>query len=1139
MESSMSSDFGGERGLDNKEVMSSSSTTSNNSSSVEVLGVFGPNDESEMSENDISLSMKDKPVSSIEETGEEEENDTANTSQSVEGSVNDVDVNGLPDQIVSNGLQCDESMSATGRAATSTAEATQRETDSATTQKNETSSIDNDNKSNQESESDKLGSVTDHNKKISIIVKIPIETPSETKPHGMQTRKRKVSDSITANIIESDVENLCLLDKNSYNETEGKDAFRFYKEEMFPFSFPWYGGQELQANVPRDIDDLHGIFFADDENDAECFPLFGLIDDKSNPALNSFEFSKKTQSVDKKGLLWLGHNDDDGAKEHSIASVRRSDDSGIIELIVSLPSVPLEFASKEDDVEEGPTLSSKTKLLLSRRAEVMSHFPWNGKPRLDGNKNDKQKFNEVFKNVQNTRCNHFYANTDKVKECLIRAEERKKYIFNLKRNTQKWNISVKVGGVSSRSKLFPFINSSNVDNENILSDDDEPRSINRKRRQDIFASSEIETCAATLPAYVQTGRCVSLETAIAISSNEKLKSSLAKETVNSESASQSSSKKKKSNNNANRNQRVLVGRTRLIWTKKLVNNTEDGYCVFDKNIASGKFKNNPIFSALDSRNDDKNMMQRANNNKVYYTSLLTGHRLDSNSSRRRREVTVGIKVDNCLMLAKDLNDNASPGKEKTIQDSNTKEPCIEDGDFIMQSPHPHNAVCVLNRNSFYEALTKEAKNPKKSYTFQHHIPIPSDNDDLFMINNSTDYNKNRFVMKITAPRLGCISLDDGPLRGVCYSSGIVKGASPLAVHLMLNQAAKIHLDRRLCTVCWMDDNEMMVRECCDCKLLAHISCCKNQGHLFDDKWRCAVCQDYHILSMSSMEKRISKPLRRTRLPSRFSSDADVLLTDVTIGKDDVSISEEMQHWEKRVAKQCILCPYSGGAMSPVSNSYDDKRWMHEICGIWCSHAGKKKEKDAMNDKVNKVCVICGNGDGKDSMKKDKKSGASEDSSKVTNQNNASRIERTSRLVKCAMDGCSIHFHPFCAIITSKCRQGEQLQSSHSLLSENNRSSLRSLRNSSDSLKDEEIAKLLKEMASNDKELTRQFTLQLLNISRNEGSYGSCFEGTEKTSTVPVAFCGLHNPKRERSLFGCPPMACNALSSAMHIPNFPE
>jgi len=74
---------------------------------------------------------------------------------------------------------------------------------------------------------------------------------------------------------------------------------------------------------------------------------------------------------------------------------------------------------------------------------------------------------------------------------------------------------------------------------------------------------------------------------------------------------------------------------------------------------------------------------------------------------------------------------------------------------------------------------------------------------------------------------------------------------------------------------------------------------------------------------------------------------------------------------------------------------------------------------------------------------------------------------------------------------------------------------------------------MKESNINDAELCNQYTLQLMKVSRTAGGFGS-IPGMSKSTIVPVAFCGLHNPKRDPSLYGCPP-AGYLLNSAIDIP----
>jgi hypothetical protein len=53
----------------------------------------------------------------------------------------------------------------------------------------------------------------------------------------------------------------------------------------------------------------------------------------------------------------------------------------------------------------------------------------------------------------------------------------------------------------------------------------------------------------------------------------------------------------------------------------------------------------------------------------------------------------------------------------------------------------------------------------------------------------------------------------------------------------------------------------------------------------------------------------------------------------------------------------------------------------------------------------------------------------------------------------------------------------------------------------------------------DKKLCSKYTLQVVQLSKRENTIGGGDEDTADTVIIPVAFCGIHNPRREDSFFG--------------------
>lgn len=112
-------------------------------------------------------------------------------------------------------------------------------------------------------------------------------------------------------------------------------------------------------------------------------------------------------------------------------------------------------------------------------------------------------------------------------------------------------------------------------------------------------------------------------------------------------------------------------------------------------------------------------------------------------------------------------------------------------------------------------------------------------------------------------------------------------------------------------------------------------------------------------------------------------------------------------------------------------------------------------------------------------------------------------EGSTSVVRCAADNCHVRFHPYCALIASKVAGIKH-----------------SYRNN-DPL---EIDAFL----STQHELSMLRTSFLTRTSDSHPLLG-------KTTIIPVAFCGYHNPKRQADFFGLYPGGCYLGGGAMRIP----
>lgn len=189
------------------------------------------------------------------------------------------------------------------------------------------------------------------------------------------------------------------------------------------------------------------------------------------------------------------------------------------------------------------------------------------------------------------------------------------------------------------------------------------------------------------------------------------------------------------------------------------------------------------------------------------------------------------------------------------------------------------------------------------------------------------------------------------------------------------------------------------------------------------------------------------------------------------------------------------------------NGEKPKQWTHDICRLWRTMAKKREPetevtpagslKGIFNDIFPQkplVCAICGTG------KKDVKG------------DNQISDGYCSGLIKCAAVGCSVTFHPMCAtLVTRFIVETQDVKYEGKSRNEHN----------------------LNRKKRIDLDLCHRYTLEMIETTREEGCYGS-IPGGEKVNIIPLAFCGIHNPKREPSFYGSHSTG-DHFSSMMSIP----
>ena len=517
--------------------------------------------------------------------------------------------------------------------------------------------------------------------------------------------------------------------------------------------------------------------------------------------------------------------------------------------------------------------------------------------------------------------------------------------------------------------------------------------------------------------------------------------------------------------------RVATGRTRIIWTEK----------------------------------SPSDLPQR-----VFFTSLLTGERLEAGTQKRPREVKTLVKLSGniwrhtCLATSPPGSSNADTdvirGKLASLD---------QDLDGISGSVFGAQAQCSLDADQLVTNIMKDKKVPAAHKCRTDLVGAESPG-----------------LLLHTPAQLECIPDNNGVICVLCSKPGSFSLGS--SVHNLLNQSAR--QSEPICTVCWsLGKNSAIdtVEICQDCGVLAHIECCLDpgvkitveEGEISKSKWRCAVCcrRGQDKVGTTPVPETLAvnrKPRRAIRMPPKFKdSHIETLRSKRT---------EPSSPLENEV--KCSLCPFSGGAMSPFEMC-GKTLWIHEVCRIWrvpTSPTGSTQSGLLQGLKNPEICALCGEKGGADTLTP----------SNDTDENGEALLHSQASypLLKCAAARCQVRFHAMCAFLSSMIFDRDFEDREIGFEGKAAREEAKNDHPPEASL----VSNLLRDAKKNDCRLCKQFTLAAIDCFTVTGSQGKD-PGNQHFRVLPVAFCGIHNPKRDRAFYGLYPGGCHLGNSAMRIP----
>jgi hypothetical protein len=461
--------------------------------------------------------------------------------------------------------------------------------------------------------------------------------------------------------------------------------------------------------------------------------------------------------------------------------------------------------------------------------------------------------------------------------------------------------------------------------------------------------------------------------------------------------------------------RIAVGRTRKMWTEKITSDQPQ---------------------------------------RVFFTSLLTGERLEGGSQKRPRDVRICINIDGKVFN----------GRQKQRSTAQTEPQGLDHVLTPLQG--------ALDCDQFVHNLFSSDCEPRNAID---HYP----------------------------PKLECVPDSCGCIHVVCTYPGTISKSS--INPLLRNAAGKV---KPCCTVCWGSTSMgLEVNECSECGIPVHIQCCLDPGHFTTTsvdgasitEWKCSTCsrQMNHQTQTCGSSKSFSsgfgvkKSRRKSRLPYKLK---DSLVETIQSHRVECAPTEKKENPTPDV--ECAICFLTGGAMSRVSR-HGAVVWVHEVCRLWTTGLAVSSSSNGKIDLVKGPCAACGKVGG-------------------ISLNSPSKKGKHCRImpgiVTCAAVGCHVAVHPMCALVSSLA------------------STSRSESNNEDGDKELDVNSLKKR----DAELCKSFTLTFVTVQGSTHARGK-YPGVTRTQTLPIIFCGIHNPKREHSFYGLPPGGKHLNQNTIRIP----
>lgn len=864
---------------------------------------------------------------------------------------------------------------------------------------------------------------------------------------GSNDENSSVDETTKIEIPDDDliVQILARLDGAAYSQALEQDAGSINKNFLVPPHFPWHSRtrlpQKMVKTMPRDIDDLHVITHCEDKLHAPFGDFqgpFGFGRYENGQSRGNYSNAPPAETH----LLKPGSG--------ATAAARRSQDPGVLELNarIPLPSSIDVVMNVKDPHALSPAENWKAELSKDPdQKEMLSHLPFNwGKRAVCPHSVDKQMNEDSGEQGAHAELTDSNVGSQKLAESRLRSNAQIDLASSCMR---KWKISMKVGGVSTRSNLFP-------------------------------SSSVIDTNSVQVPE--NTRKVIRPMLCLAKTDGSR------------------------------------DGRTRIVWS----------------NLTQG----------------DESFLP-SSRNRVNYNSLITGQIVDAPKCKRPSEVKVGVRLNGRIITEEALEDlptttisSAKKRKHSTRQAENegpavTCVQCPESRtdeeintafnkyivgrteDTVLEHSTENGAVVYLemgiqsvpptgiDRNEIIANLLKfnqkklaqkKLKRSTSSGTMSTEAAAP------MTFGGSQAFNKS------SSPRFALVPLEDGLMRTVCLNAGTMAGA---AVHQVICEVSEQESGKR-CSVCWSDEGSGKegVQECVKCGLLAHSNCCLDKGDFSTssrdpptdplgpqatmngaathvnahkqidiecsgdqaEKWQCAVCCRYTEM----------KPRRNPRMPSRFDNGETYTSSNHT---GDIDVANRNANVP---GPRCLLCPHRGGAMSPLDSSHGPghhHKWAHEVCRVWSglviSEDSKINESSPLfqqfpnGSPLSNVCALCGTG----GVKSNK------------------TMQFSAGLTRCAASGCFVAFHPMCALLATKVGMDDKAKSVRTRKT-------RHTEQESD----------VNHNIDADKKHCKEYTLQLVQLTRTERAVSSTSE-EKKTAIIPVAFCGIHNPRRDDAFFG--------------------